>query len=170
MTLLPPVHHIGILVDDLEAAIERWSRATGYRFSEIGRYRTDRWEDASDPHPHPHDARFAISFDGPPRIELLEVTGEGTHSKENLGPHHLAFLGLNDVESERARLDSLGFAMNGSNTDEHGRLLLFFTEPVSELGARIELVSNLPGPIVTDAGDPAPIDPETGRPSLLARG
>lgn len=167
---LPPVHHIGILVPDLDEAIERWSRATGYRFSEIGRYRTDRWEDDSSPHPHPHDARFAISFEGTPRIELLEVTGEGTHGASNLGPHHLAFLGVDDLESERARLGSLGFATNGANTDADGNLLLFFTEPVPELGVRIELVSNLPGPIVTDAGDPAPIDPESGRPSLLARG
>ncbi len=168
MTALPTVHHIGILVDDLEAAIERWSAATGYRFSPIGRYRTDRWVDSSDPSPHPHDARFAISYEGLPRIELLETTGAGTHAPSQVGPHHIAFLGIDDVAGERARIEALGFATDGSNTDEVGRPLLFFTTPVPAIGTRIELVSSLPGPILTDSGDPAPLDPATGRPSILA--
>ena len=54
------------------------------------------------------------------------------------------------------------------DTDDEGRPLLFFTTPTPAIGTRIELVSSLPGPIVTDAGDPAPLDPATGRPSILA--
>jgi catechol 2,3-dioxygenase-like lactoylglutathione lyase family enzyme len=43
------IDHIGILVPDLEKAIERWSTATGSTFSPIARSRTDRFRDTADP-------------------------------------------------------------------------------------------------------------------------
>lgn len=158
------VDHVGVLVPDLDAAVHRWSAALGYTFSAVGRYRTDRYVDLAEPCPHRHDARFVLSHDGPPRIELLEVTGSGTHGPDRAGVHHLALVGHEDLESERTRLGSLGLCIDGENTDELGRLLLFFADVE---GVPLELVSLLPGPTFTDDGAPLPTDPTTGRRSVL---
>jgi catechol 2,3-dioxygenase-like lactoylglutathione lyase family enzyme len=161
---LPLVDHIGVLVFDLDAAVARWEAVLGYRFSPVGRYRTESYVDLSDPCPHRHDVRFVLSYDGPPRIELLEVTGSGTHGPNRVGVHHLALIGHQDLETERSRLTSLGLEVDGENTDDQGRLLLFFA---GLDGVPLELVSALPGPTVTENGEPLPVDPATGRRSVL---
>jgi catechol 2,3-dioxygenase-like lactoylglutathione lyase family enzyme len=160
------IDHVGILVDDLEQAIERWTAFTGYTFSAVGRYRTDRYEDSSSVHPHSHDARFVVSREGQPKIELLEATGTGTHGPANLGIHHLALIGFPDLEAERDRVTALGIGIDGVNTDAEGRILLAFTDPSALDGARFEIVSNRVAPIVHDDGTPAAIDPRTGRKSM----
>lgn len=165
---LPAVDHIGILVLDLEEAIERYRRVLGAEFSVIGRYRTDRYEDGSDACPHRHDARFAITRGDGPRIELLEATGEGTHAARHAGVHHLAFTGIADLDAEHHRVVAAGARVEAQNTDAEGRRLLFFTAAETWSGTRLELVSSLPGPIVLDDGTPAPIEPRTGRPTVLA--
>jgi len=161
------IDHIGILVEDLDEAVARWSAATGYTFSPVGRYRTENYVDSSAAGPHTHDARFVISREGTPRIELLEATGEGTHSTAHLGVHHLALVGNDDLEAVREHVSGQGIGIEGENTDAAGNLLLFFTES-RDLGAALEFVSSRPGPIVRDDGSPAALDPVTGRPSILA--
>lgn len=165
---LPPVDHIGILVLDLEEAIERYRRLLGVEFSVVGRYRTDRYEDASAQCPHRHDARFVVTRGPGPRLELLEATGEGSHAARFAGVHHLAFTGIADLDAEHDRVAAAGARIEAQNTDAAGRRLLFFTAAESWSGTRLELVSARPGPIVLDDGSPAPVDPRTGRPSVLA--
>jgi catechol 2,3-dioxygenase-like lactoylglutathione lyase family enzyme len=162
------VDHVGFLVVDLEEAIERWTRATGYTFSPIGRYRSNRYVDASDSSPHLHDARFSVSREGPPRIELLEATGSGTHAAEHAGPHHLALIGYDDLEAERERMSAGGFEADAWNSDDDQRLLLMFTQPRDLDGLRLELVSRRIAPILHDDGTPAGVDATTGRRSLWA--
>lgn len=164
---LPAVDHIGFLVTDLDEAAERYRRVLGVEFSVVGRYRTDRYEDASDACPHRHDARFVVSRGPLPRIELLQATGEGTHAARHAGVHHLAFTGLADLDAEHDRVLAAGARVEAQNTDAEGRRLLIFTASEAWSGTRLELVSALPGPIVLDDGSPAPIDPRTGRPSVL---
>jgi catechol 2,3-dioxygenase-like lactoylglutathione lyase family enzyme len=165
---LPPVDHIGILVLDLEEAVDRYRRVLDAEFSVVGRYRTDRYEDFSAACPHRHDARFAVTRGSGPRIELLEATGDGTHAARFAGVHHLAFTGIRDLDAEYERVVAAGARVEAQNTDDAGRRLLFFVEARPWSGTRLELVSALPGPIVLDDGAPAPIDARTGRPSVLA--
>ncbi|MCS0498891.1 VOC family protein [Protaetiibacter mangrovi] len=164
---LPAVDHIGILVLDLEEAVERHRRVLGLEFSVAGRYRTDRYVDESDACPHRHDARFVVSRGATPRIELLEATGDGTHAPRHAGVHHLAFTGIADLDAEYDRVTAAGVRVEAQNTDDDGRRLLFFAAAEPWSGTRLELVSALPGPIVLDDGTPAPRDPRTGRPSVL---
>lgn len=166
----PLIEHIGILVPDLEEAIGRWSAATGYTFSPIARYRTTRYQDRSDPSSHFHNARISFSREGPPRIELMEVTGSGTHSAEQVGIHHLAFTGVEDPEARMEELRALGFGDDGRSLLEDGRLHLWFTEKEALDGIRLEFVSPAPAPLVADDGSPLPRDPETGGPDLWGRG
>lgn len=166
MTGKPLIEHIGILVPDLESAIERWEAVTGYTFSPIARYRTARYIDSSDSNQHFHDARISFSLEGPPRIELMEATGRGTHSTEQLGVHHVGFPGTGDPERRRAELAELGVGVDGVSVDEKERILLFFTEKEAMDGLRFEYISPLPGPLVADDGSELPVDPETGRKDL----
>ena len=160
----PLIDHIGILVADLEAAIARWEAATGYTFSPIGRYRTDGYSDASDTEPHRHDARFAISREGAPQVELLEVTGTGTHSAAHLGPHHLA-VRVASAEDEADRVRSLGHGIDTWARMPDGAMHICFTQR-DALGIPLEFISAFPGPIVHDDGSQPWRDPETGRASL----
>lgn len=165
---LPVVDHIGILVLELEEAMERYRRALDVEFSVVGRYRTTRYEDASHDCPHRHDARFVVTRGTGPRIELLEATGDGTHAARFAGVHHLAFTGIRDLDAEHDRVVAAGARVEAQNTDDDGRRLLFFLEERPWSGTRLELVSARPGPIVLDDGTPAPVDPRTGRPNVLA--
>jgi hypothetical protein len=162
----PLIEHIGILVPDLEEAIERWSAVTGYTFSPIGRYRTERYSDHTDETPHPHDARIAFSLEGPPRIELMEVTGTGTHGPEQLGIHHLGIQNVASPEAKREELAANGVLVDGCSFDAEGRILLMFTDKTALDGIRIEFISPLPGPLVADDGSPLWRDPVTGKASL----
>ncbi|MBN8881775.1 methylmalonyl-CoA epimerase [Salana multivorans] len=157
------IHHIGILVPDLEGAIELWSAITGYTFGPIHRYRSTHYVDDSDPTPHFHDARLSFSVEGAPHIELLEATGEGTHSLAQAGVHHLAFTEILELDDEIERLAQLGVTVNGVDRNPQGEPLLFFTEPRTTSRVRVEFVAPLDHPNVMDDGSPLWRDPATGR-------
>lgn len=161
------IDHIGILVPNLEEGIERWSRATGYRFSPITRYRTDRYVDRSDPEPHHHDTRTVMSWQGPPYIELLEVAGSGTHGPDQAGFHHIGMV-QDDQEQACAVLRNLaahGIPDDGRSLDEHGLPLLWFTAPEALDGVRLEIIAPVDQPVVDGQGREIPVD-ETGRPKI----
>jgi len=160
------IEHIGVLVPDLEEAIDRWSAVTGFTFSPIARYRTDRYSDHTDQTPHHHDARISFSREGSPRIELMEVTGTGTHGPDQLGIHHLGIQNVADPEGKRDELAAHGVLIDGCSYDEQGRILLMFTEKTALDGIRIEYISPLPGPIVADDGSTLPRDARTGKADL----
>lgn len=164
----PLIHHIGVLVENLEEAIEKWSQATGYTFTHIARYRTERYVDHSNETPHYHDARIAFSREGQPFIELMEFHGEGTHSaKEGEGFHHFGFIEHPDVEGRMRALADIGIPDDGKVLDENGNVILWFTEKSALNGMRLEYVSSDPQPIIADDGSPLPTD-DQGRPDMNA--
>jgi catechol 2,3-dioxygenase-like lactoylglutathione lyase family enzyme len=147
------IDHIGVLVENLEEAIDKWQRATGYTFGEIGRYRTERYRDHSNNEPHAHDARIAFSHEGPPFIELMEFHGEGTHSaKEGEGFHHFGFLDYPNAHERIAEMAAAGFRHDGESLDESGRTILWFTDKRDLNGVRLEFVDPAPQPVVADGG------------------
>ncbi|MFV0254306.1 MAG: VOC family protein [Beutenbergiaceae bacterium] len=160
------IDHIGVLVPDLEEGIERWSRATGYDFSPVARYRTHHYIDHTQPGEHFHDARISFSKQGPPRIELMEVTGSGTHGPAEVGIHHLGIVNVADPERMLADLDSKGIGHDGRSLSDEGLIHLFFTEKKALDGVRLEFVSTLVSPVVADDGSPLWRDPNTGKASF----
>ena len=154
----PLAAHVAILVADLDAAIERWSRATGYTFSPVARYRTSFYSDHSDLQPHPHDARIAMSREGPPQIELMEFTGSGTHSAaQGEGFHHFGYTMVADLSSRRGELQAAGIGHDGESLTRDGDPLLWFTRPTDLNGVRLEFVAPRTHPIVADDGEPLPV-------------
>ena len=162
------IDHVGILVPNLEEAISRWSQVTGYTFSPIARYRTDNYSDYFDKTPHFHDARISFSLEGPPRIELMEVTGLGTHGVEQLGFHHLGFMGVEDCQGKMDQLAAMGISDDGVSRNDAGDILLWFTDKFAMDGIRLEYVSPLLAPVMADDGSELPRDPNTGRADLWA--
>jgi catechol 2,3-dioxygenase-like lactoylglutathione lyase family enzyme len=157
------IDHIGILVPDLELAIQKWSAVLGYKFSPIVRYRTAFYSDHSNPEPHWHDTRVSFSREGPPYIELMSVAGTGTHGPAEVGVHHFGIRGIEDVPARIDEVRALGVGNDGKSQLEDGRVHLWFTEKHDLNGARLEFISTFLGPTVADDGSPLPIDPKTGR-------
>ena len=93
------IHHVGIAVDDLDAAIARWAALFGATLEHRARL-DDQGVDA---------ASLRV---GGSRIELLAALGEETPvgrflAKRGPGVHHVAFE-TDDIDAELARLKADG--------------------------------------------------------------
>jgi methylmalonyl-CoA epimerase len=128
------IHHVGIAVDDLDAAIERYATLFGATVEHRERVEEQGVEAAS--------LRVGRS-----RIELLAATGPDTPvgrflARRGPGMHHVAFA-VADVASELARLRAAGAEL----IDETPRWGLFglqvaFVHPESTGGVLAEFVGD----------------------------
>lgn len=161
-----PIEHIAFLVPDLEHAIERWSRITGYTFSPVARYRTGHFLACGADAPCDSDVRLVVSREAAPRVELIEVTGDGMYGPDQVGLHHIGFRASGDeVEAQIALLSEVGVGADARITDPEGALLTWFGSKGDFDGVRLEYITPAPAPLVQDDGSPIPIDPATGRPN-----
>jgi methylmalonyl-CoA epimerase len=128
------VHHLGIAVDDLEAAIERYRVLFGAAVE-----RRERVEDQG--------VEAASLHVGASRVELLASLGPDTPvgkflAKRGPGMHHVAFA-VEDVARELARLKAEGVQL----IDEEPRRGMFglqvaFVHPEATGGVLAEFVGN----------------------------
>lgn len=156
----PRVHHIGLLVENIEQARERWMAVTGWSFGAINHYRTDNYTDFSDPGLHHHDARTSMSENDGAKVELMEFTGSGTHGKAlGEGFHHLAFIDFPSLAERREFYSREGVRVQGAALSGSGTDLLFFTDPADLDGVRLELVDlDAEHPIFTETGERVLLD------------
>jgi methylmalonyl-CoA epimerase len=134
VTSLRGIHHLGIAVDDLDAAIERWSSLFGATLEHRERVDDQGVEAAS--------LRVGAS-----RVELLAPLGPDTPvgrflARRGPGMHHVAFA-AEDVGAELARLKQAGAEL----VDELPRRGLFglevgFVHPESTGGVLAEFVGD----------------------------
>ena len=97
-----PFAHIGILVADIEAAIEHWGAVLDVTFMPPRTVQVDRMVDASGD--GPLELTVSFSTDGKPEWELLQATGTGVYGiQQGEGIHHVAILD----EDPAARRDEL---------------------------------------------------------------
>jgi methylmalonyl-CoA epimerase len=128
------IHHVGIAVDDLDAAIARWTALFGATLEHRERVEEQGVEAAS--------LRVGGS-----RIELLSPLGDETPvgrflAKRGTGVHHVAFA-TEDVAAELARLKADGVEL----IDEAPRRGMFglqvaFVHPEATGGVLAEFVGN----------------------------
>ena len=128
------VHHIGIAVDDLDTAVERYVSLFGATVEHRARVEDQGVEAAS-------------LHVGGSRIELLAPTGPETPvgrflEKRGPGMHHVAFL-VDDVAAELERVRADGAEL----IDETPRIGLFglqvaFVHPSATGGVLAEFVGN----------------------------
>lgn len=129
--MIGPAHHIGIAVQDLDAAIDRY-RAFGLVLDYVEEVPSA-------------GVRVAFLKAGEVHVELVEPLGPETPvarflAKRGEGLHHLAF-STADIASELVRLEKLGFALvdRAPRPGARGRQVAFL-HPRSAHGVLIELV------------------------------
>jgi catechol 2,3-dioxygenase-like lactoylglutathione lyase family enzyme len=153
----PTITHVGILVENLEEAIERWSRLTGWDFTTVMRFEPHSYTCKSFPEPHAHSQRIAFSLGKAPFVELLEVNpDEPTHDASQLGLHHIAFDGVEDIAGRLKDFTVKGIETDGHAFGENGDSILFFPDASHPegFGVRVEIVKDAVPPINADDGGP----------------
>jgi catechol 2,3-dioxygenase-like lactoylglutathione lyase family enzyme len=132
--------HIAVLVRDLEAAIEKFSRVLNIEFREPtvaetpGMYEDGEVKTTS--------LRLAFSIDGPPYYELIESAGTGMFGNDQPeGVHHIGVWNP-DNSAEMERLRELGLEAAACNFLPDGCLQTLFNRPEDLHGCRIEYVNS----------------------------
>jgi hypothetical protein len=132
-----PFYHFGILVEDLDSAMERFADLFGLTF--IGP-RTFRIARLADPDEHPLEVQAAYSHQGPPHLELVQAVGDGLYSPSRLGFHHV---GLWDPAIDANRLAYLSEKALRSDArviSPADATLAWFSQPSGACGIRFEFV------------------------------
>lgn len=148
--------HVGILVRDIDAAAEAIGFALGIRFRPVDEVATPRWQ-AGDGTYSKHSNRITYSVEGPPYIELIQGWGDGVFGLQNgEGLHHLG-VWVDGPDRCRQILDRRGVAMAGRFVAPTGSSLLWFNEPATLHGLRVEYCDVLTRPriealLTSDAG------------------
>jgi catechol 2,3-dioxygenase-like lactoylglutathione lyase family enzyme len=132
-----PYVHIGILVDDLERALERYS-ALGVTFMEPRTVPVERLVEGGTE--KQLALRVAFSHQGPPHWELLEAVGDGVYGRHHgEGLHHVAILSP-DPLARRDELVRAGFREVGAQYRQDGSMIVSYLDPADLHGIRIELL------------------------------
>jgi Glyoxalase/Bleomycin resistance protein/Dioxygenase superfamily len=130
------VHHVGVVVDDLDVAMDQISRDTGVTWAPVmeraQRLRTGDGEVAAE------HLRFTYSREGTPHIELLESREKRFWQPGPAGTlHHLGSF-VSDLIGESARLAAGGLPVEFGGGERERPL--GFVYHVAAAGVRIELI------------------------------
>jgi catechol 2,3-dioxygenase-like lactoylglutathione lyase family enzyme len=135
-----PINHFGVLVPDLDEAIEQWQALLGVRFRPpfVASFpRVECGEEVEEP----GELSLTYSVEGPPHVELMEATGTGVWRAElGFGLHHVGGY-VPDVEAERRRLADLGATPEADVRAPDGRLMLTYLRPSDPPGPLLELLT-----------------------------
>jgi catechol 2,3-dioxygenase-like lactoylglutathione lyase family enzyme len=153
-TASPPIHHVGLLVPDLPAAVDLLGAALGRSFLPPRRvtsqHRVDPGE-FGDEEPHESTSFISWSTSGPPYYELIEgkpvPAGLLSIAVHGTGLHHVGMF-VPDVDAEIRRLASLGIAPQTRALTEDGRTLCCWTHPTPGSGLIFEYIEEAARPAV----------------------
>jgi hypothetical protein len=135
--LVRPEHqfHVGIVVDDLDAALAQLTDLFGYRWCDEIAVPTDV---ALPTGGRVVDFRFAYSMDAP-RLEIIQsIPGTLWTPVADSGVHHLGYW-CDDVDGASAALERSGLAREAAGVQPDGSATWAYHRAAS--GPRIELVS-----------------------------
>jgi catechol 2,3-dioxygenase-like lactoylglutathione lyase family enzyme len=120
-----PFFHVGILVRDVEAARADFTASLGVEFEPVHSQQIATGE----------TTRFCYSFQGPPYLELVEMTGTGSWSPDQPeGFHHI---GVSDPDVP-ARCTAIGGQADLIAPGPDGAPLVALTPPEALHGIRVE--------------------------------
>jgi catechol 2,3-dioxygenase-like lactoylglutathione lyase family enzyme len=125
MTMDEPFFHVGILVRDIEAARADFAARLGMEFEPVHSQQIATGE----------TTRFCYSLQGPPYIELAEMTGTGSWSPEQ--PEGLHHIGVGDP-SIPARCAAYGNQVDLIAAGDDGAPRVVLTRPEALHGVRVE--------------------------------
>jgi hypothetical protein len=137
------LYHTGIVVNDLDAAMEWLTQIAGYTWTDV--VTVD--QDAVTPAGEVTIPMKMVYSGAEPRLELLQTVPDTVWTPSDSGVHHIGYWS-DDVESDLAALESSGmtFEVKSYNPDGSGTLLWAYVKGAS--GPRIELVSRSMEPFI----------------------
>jgi hypothetical protein len=141
-----PFYHFGVLVEDLDAAIERFAELFGLTF--IGP-RTCLINRLADPDEHCLEVQAAYSHQGPPHLELIEAAGDGLYSPSRLGFHHVGLWDPVIDTNRETYLSEKALRSDARVITPTDGTLAWFSHPSSACGIRFEFVDES----IRDSGD-----------------
>lgn len=134
--------HVGIVVLDLEAAMEHFSSVLGLTFNEP---RTVYFNRLEDPDPRTAEIRVVFSKEGPPHYELMQG-GPGTvYADFAEGVHHVG-VWQRDAQAKLEQLAARGIPHESRVVMPDGRALSWFNDPSQLFGVRMEFVDDADRP------------------------
>jgi lactoylglutathione lyase len=137
------LYHTGIVVDDLEATIERLARVAGYSWTDIVSVDQAAVTPAGDV-----TIPMKMVYSGAdPRLELLQTVPGTVWTPADSGVHHIGYWS-DDVESDLTTLESNGFALEVKSYNPDGSGTLLWAYARESGGPRIELVSRNMEPFI----------------------
>jgi Glyoxalase/Bleomycin resistance protein/Dioxygenase superfamily len=132
-----PYFHIGILVKDLEAAMERFKKMIQVSFRPP---RVVQVIQEHMPGRNLADLRFTYSYEGPPYYELLEAHETGVFGlQQGEGPHHVG-MWASDGRARLRDLQGRGLRPEIVHYSSDGLLVFAYFEPADLCGTRIEIL------------------------------
>ena len=132
-----PFYHFGILVADLDAAVERFADLFGLTFIGPRTFRIDR---LADPDEHPLEVQAAYSHQGPPHLELIQAAGDGLYSASRLGFHHVGLWDPAIDTNRETYLSAKALRSDARVITPADGTLAWFSHPSSACGIRFEFV------------------------------
>jgi len=133
-----PFYHFGILVEDLDAAIERFADLFGLTFNDPATFRLNR---LADPEEHRLDVRVAYSRQGPPYLEIIEATGDGLYApSQGLGFHHVGLWDPAIDTNRETYLSEKALRSEARVITSAGGTFAWCSQPSSACGIRFEFV------------------------------
>lgn len=129
--------HVGVVVEDLAAAVERFSEVLEVKFTEPATFHVPCLED---PERHPFDLVAAYSMTAPPYYELIQAEGDGICSIANAGQILYFAVWEPDMAHRLDQLEKQGIGLEATfRQDPESRPFAMITKP-DLLGVRIEYV------------------------------
>jgi hypothetical protein len=127
-------YHLGLVVDDIEAAMDELSAALGLRWAKLQR-RTALRKSAEGT--ISGETAFVYSLDGPPHLELIERRAATVFDK--VGLHHIG-VWCDDPRAESERLERQGWPFESVGVKPDGSWVGGLYHFSGSLGLRVELV------------------------------
>lgn len=130
------IFHFGILVDDLDEAIERYGRTLGLTFGARQNrcFAVGVGDESND-----SDLSLVFSHQGPPYIELMQATSDSGVWDRQHGPgfHHIGAW-VDDLDQQMSRLVAQGTRVEATLA-MNGKIMAAYLEPDDLTGVRLEL-------------------------------
>jgi catechol 2,3-dioxygenase-like lactoylglutathione lyase family enzyme len=130
--------HTGLVVDDVERAIDDLSRALGLRFTAVQEHPMWQWRPTGE---QSLVLRYAYSLAPYPLVELIESQRGTFYERDSTAATQLHHVGMwvDDLANAADRLARDGFALAAAGVDDAGNRPARVTFHESPHGLRVEL-------------------------------
>ena len=137
------LYHAGIVVDDLDATLDWFTKVCGYRWTDVVEA-----EQVVETPKGEQTIPMRMAYSGTePRLEILQTVPGTVWVPADSGVHHLGYWS-DDVESDLATLAANGmrYEVRSYNPDGSGTLLWAYCK--GPIGPRVEFVSRAMKPFI----------------------